>query len=401
MIPLSNSTLRNVRVLDLSECISGPYCTRLLGGFGADVIKVEEPALGDRSRRIGPFPNDAPDSERSALFLYLNTNKKSITLDIHHDIGLRVFRDLVRDTDVLVEDSMPGTMAKLGSGYDDLQEINPGLVMTSITGFGQTGPYSRYKATSIVSYAMGGQMFVCGQPDKEPLHSRSSQAEYNTGLHAFVGTMTALHERRRSGRGQHVDISTLECMVASHQFTLTWPAYSGAQLERPGWPGSVLPMTVYACEDGYVILRIMGIELAFLAELFEMPELLEDPRFEDLDARRRNLPALDAIVRENLAHLSKRAVFIACGEWGELGGFVATEGDLLEDPHYKERGFWAEVSHPKAGKHTYPGAPVIMTKSRWQMAPAPLLGEHNREIYCDRLNYAMEDLLKWQDAGII
>jgi CoA:oxalate CoA-transferase len=244
-------------------------------------------------------------------------------------------------------------------------------------------------------------MYVCGTRDREPLHSNSSQAEYNAGLYGFVGTMTALHARRLTGRGQHVDIAVMECMAGSHQFTLTWPAYSGTPLERPGWPGSVAPMGVYLCKDGYIVLRIMRIELAFLSHLFNMPALLEDPRFTDDEARLEHLDELNAIVTREIARLGKTEVFRACGEWREISGFVATVEDLLDDPHYREREFFTEMDHPYAGKLTYPGAPIKMTETAWKSDPAPLLGEHNHEIYCGRLGYAKDELVKLRETRVI
>ena len=396
-----NKALGDITVLDVSDHIPGAYCTKLLGGFGAEVIKVEKPGEGDSSRKIGPFPGNQSHPEKSALFLYLNTRKKGITLNLNCKTGRNIFKQLVMEADVLVENFQPGEMSNMGLDFVSLEKIQPKLVMVSITPFGQTGPYRNYKASSITSYAMGGQMYVSGQPDREPLFCSSSQPEYVAGLYGFVGTMAALHARRQTGKGQHLDISVMECMASSHQFTLTWPEYSGTLLKRPGWPGSVYPMNVYRCKDGYIVLRIAGIEIGFLSELLNNPDLNDDPRFQTDEKRLEHLTELDAIVAEGIAHLHKKDIFLSAGAWRELSGYVATPQDLLNDPQYRDRGFWADIDHPYTGTLTYPGAPFKMTKTPWIMDRAPLLGEHNKEFYGDKLGYNHEELVRLRESGVI
>ena len=394
-------TLDNLKVLDLSHDISGPYCARLLAGWGADVIKVERPGHGDSARNAGPFPDAGPHPETSALFLYLNTGKKSITLNLHSVTGTRMLKELVKDADVLVENDKPGVMCGLGLDYATLAKINPRLVMTSITAFGQNGTYRDYTGDGIICYAMGGQMWVCGQPDRAPLNSAIAIPEYFGGLYGYVGTMLALQYTHQTGKGQHVDVSILECLAASHQFTLTWPAYSDSLLVRPGWPGFRAPASFYTCNDGYVNLRLQGVEMPFLAYLLDMPELADDPRFQTLEERTQNIKALEEIVGGKLAGMSKKDVFRTAGEWRALCGYVATPEDLLTDPQYQAREFWADIDHPVAGKQTYPGAPVKMTETEWRNRRAPLLGEHNLEIYCGRLGYTKDDLVRLRASGII
>ena len=390
-----------LKVLDLSEGISGPYCTRLLAGWGAEVIKVERPGHGDCARSAGPFPNGVPHPEKSALSLYLNTGKKGITLNLHTATGIHLLMELVKDADVLVENFEPGVMHELGLDYAALEGINPRLVMTSITAFGQDGPYRDYKSSGIVGYAMGGQMWVCGQPDRAPLNSAIAIPEYFGGLYGYAGTMLALRYADETGRGQHVDVSILESLAASHQFTLTWPAYSNSLLVRPGWPGFRAPLSFYACNDGYVNLRLQGVEMSFLAYLLDMPELADDPHFQTLEARAENMKVLEETVAGKLANMSKKDVFRTAGEWRALCGYVATPEDLLADPQYLAREFWVEIEHPAAGKQTYPGAPVKMTETEWRNGRAPLLGEHNEEIYCGRLGYGKDELARLRASGII
>lgn len=399
---MNEKALGNITVLDVSEQIPGAYCAKLLSGFGANVIKLEKPGEGDPARKLGPFPNNHPHLEKSALFLYLNTRKKGITLNLNSSTGIKLFRQLIVQTDVLVENFKPGLMKGMGLDYRSLEKIQPKLIMASITPFGQTGPYHSYKASSITSYAMGGQMYVCGQEGREPLFCRSFQPEYIAGIYGFVGVMTALHSTKQSGKGQHIDISIMECMNSSHQYTLTWPSYSGELLKRPGWPGTGRqPSPVYRCKDGYVVLRIATIEIGFLAELLNIPELNDDPRFQTEEKRLEHLPELDAIVAHGIAALYKKEVFLNAGEWREPAGYVATPRDLLNDSQYRERGFWRDIDHPYAGILSYPGAPFKLSSSPWIVDRAPLLGEHNDEIYGKQLGYRSKELMKMKASGVI
>lgn len=398
---MSQPSLSDIRVIELSQHISGPYCARLLAGWGAEVVKVEKPGGGDGARNTGVFPGGQPHLEKSALFLYLNTGKQSITLDLSSVSGAVILKQLVKAADVLVENFQPGVMSSLGLEYTALEEVNPRLVMTSITSFGQTGPYRDYRAASITSYAMGGQMYVCGEAEREPLNTTASVPEYIGGLYGFIGTMLALQHRRETGVGQHVDVSIMECLAGSHQFTLTWPAYSGVLLQRPGWPGSRAPLSFFACADGYVNLRLQGIDLSLLAYLFDMPELPDDPRFQTLEARTENIKALQTIAREKLAGMSKKEVFRIAGEWRALCGYVATPEDLLEDPQYLSRDIWTSVDHPAVGELPYPGSPVKMTETAWTTSRAPLLGEHNEEVYCSLLGYSGQELVQLRAVGIV
>ncbi len=390
-----------MRVLDLSAGISGSYASRLMAGWGAEVIKVEKPGSGDSARQIAPFKNNIPNLETSALFLYLNTNKKSITLNLESYTGINILKELLKSTDILIENFHPGRMSELGLDYPLLEVIYPRLIMDSISWFGQKGFYSEYKASAMVAYAMGGQMYVCGQPDREPLNAGAAIGEHIGGLYGFIGAMMALQYREKTGQGQHVDISIFECLAGSHQFTLTWPEYSGVTLERPGWPGSRAPLSFYKCADGYINLRLQGIEMGFLSQLFGLPELADDPRFNSYAMRVKNIKELEALVTEKVALLNKQEVFRMAGEWRQLCGYVATPGDLLTDPQYRSRDFWVKTDHPIAGNMQYPGSPVKMTDTTWESGRAPLLGEHNTEVYGNLLGYSKEDIMRLRELNVI
>ena len=200
----------DLRVLELATHVAGPFCGKLFADFGAQVIKIESPSDGDEARRLGPFPDTGCDRESSGLFLYLNTNKRGVTLDIESASGRRTFRRLLATADVVIESFPPATMERLGLGFDSLEELRPGIILTSITNFGQTGPWKDYQATDLIEYAASGLAYVNGLPEREPLKHPGYQSFYQGGAFAFAGAMTAICHRDVSGVGQHVDVSVLE-----------------------------------------------------------------------------------------------------------------------------------------------------------------------------------------------
>ena len=294
---------------------------------------------------------------------------------------------------------MPG----LGLDYGTLERINPGLVMTSISGFGQSGPYRDYKATSIVNYALSGHLYINGEPDREPLQGPGPQPEYQGGLHGFLGTMMALYCREETGLGQWVDISNLECMAGFHQFTVTRYTYGVEIKERTGNRyESDHPITIYPCKDGYIALSASSRpQQELLYSLIGMPELIEDPRFQTVQDRIANADAFDNLILPWLKERTKDELFHTCSEWRVPCAPVSGPEELLNDPHYQARGFWVEVDHPETGKLTYPGAPFKMSETPWQVGRAPLLGEHNEEIYCQRLGYSKQDMVVLRETGVI
>ncbi|MCY3637837.1 MAG: CoA transferase, partial [Chloroflexi bacterium] len=220
--------LDGLKVLDLTHYVAGPYATRLMAAQGADVVKVERPGVGDPSRRIGPFPDDVPHREKSALYLYLNTGKKSITLDLKHGASKPILRHLLQWADVLVENFRPGVMQRLGLDYDSVSDINPRIVMTSVSNFGQTGPYRNYGAREINLYAMGGLMYITGDAEREPLGMAARLAQYGAGQNAFAGTLGALLHRDISGIGQHVDVAISEYLATILENALSQYSYTGS-----------------------------------------------------------------------------------------------------------------------------------------------------------------------------
>jgi len=400
---MTEQVLSGIKVLDLSSEISGPWCTRMLAGFGADVIKVEDPNGGDIARKMGPFPDDIPDLEKSGLFLYMNTGKKSITLNIRSSPGLEILQKLIKESDVLVENFQPGTLKTLGIDYQNLVAINPGLILTSITNFGQTGPYSDYKASSIVDYSLSGHQFINGEPTREPLQAPPHQPEYQGGLHGFLATLVALYHRIQTAQGQWVDVSIQECMAGFHQFTITRYTYGGLIKQRGGNRyESDHPISIYPCKDGYVAVSASARpQQEQLYTLIGRPELIEDQRFATPLDRIANADAFDELLKPWLKERTKDELFHTLNEWRIPCAPVSEPEDLLKDPHFKERKFWVNMEHPQAGVLSYPGAPFTMTETPMNLTRAPLLGEHNENIYCDHLGHTLDDLVIMRGMGVI
>ena len=395
-------TLDDVKVLDLGQYISGPYCTKMLADYGAHVVKVEPPGAGDPARRIGPFPDDVPHPEKSGLFLHLNMNKKGITLDISSHDGADILRQLVREADILVENFPPSYLPSLGLSYADLESVNPRLVMTSVTPFGQTGPYRDYKATEMGVFAMSGRMYAHGLPEREPLRYAPDISWFQAGATAAVAAMGALLVSSSQGVGQHVDVSAVEALAGNADNRPLHYAYSGVEAGRSYSPGGY-PVGAFPCRDGYVVFGVIN-DLFFhrLCHAMDRADLLEDPRFAEVEVRSQHLDELEPIFMEWLLQHTRREIFAMCQSHRVLCSPVFSPDELLEDPQLKAREFFVDVEHPEAGTLTYPGLPIKMSGTPGKMVtPAPLLGEHNVEVYRGRLGYSKRDLASLRYAGII
>ncbi len=399
---MDNSALEGVRVLDLGHSIAGPYCAKLLADYGAEVIKLELPEIGDASRRMGPFPGDVPDPEKSGLFLHLNMNKKGVTLNLQCDDGANILKALVRQADILVENFRPGWLTSHGLGYEELKEVNPKLVMTSITPFGLSGPYRDYKATEMEVFAMSGRMYTHGLPDREPLNYAPDTSWFQTGATAAVATLAALLLSQSEGVGQQVDVSAMEALVGNVDNRPLFFAYSGIKSGRGDWPGGY-PQGAFPCKDGYVVFGVGYVMfLQRLCRAMGRPDLAEDPRFGDFDALSSYLEEFEVILLSWLMEHTKREIFEICQKERVLCSPILSPDELLDDPQLRDRGFFVQADHPEAGPLTYPGAPFKMTETPWMVSsPAPRLGEHNEEIYCGRLDYSKGDLVRLRSKGVI
>jgi len=405
---MSEGALFNLRVLDLTHYIAGPYCTKLMADMGADVIKVERPDGGDPARRMGPFPEDVPDPEKSGLFLYLNTSKKGITLNLKTETGRKTFKELVRDVDILVENFEPRVMPSLGLDYEALEKINPKLVMTSISNFGQTGPYRDYKAQEITELALGGLMYLTGDADREPLKQGGSVVQFSAGTDGLVASLAAFFSAEVTGAGQHIDVSIMEAVV-----TMLSPAPIRWYNERipikrnnnfcsarefKGGAGQ----GIYPCRDGYVGVEIPS--LALLQSLGAMSgvEGLLDPDIGYyMFGKAANTDKLHSLLMDWCREHTREEIYHTGQDARLPFGRVHDIEELWSWPQYRERGFWGEVDHPVAGRLTYPARPFVMSQTPLKQGRAPLLGEHNEEILGDRLGYSQEDLVRLRETGII
>ncbi len=399
----TEKALAGINVLDLSRYVSGSYCAKLLASFGAEVLKIEKPGSGDEARQTGPFLDDRHNPETSALFLYLNTGKQSITLDLENKEGVGILQDLIQKADVLIENFSMSTLTKLGLDYWTLEPMNPGLVMASITPFGRTGPYKDYGGGRLVENALSGYMYLNGDPNREPLAGSGEQPAYQGGLHAFTGIMAALFSRQLTGKGQSIDISLMECMASLHQFTLNRYEYSGMIQKRVGnrylWGH---PITVYPCKDGLVSISASTEEQTeMLLVLMQMSHLLEDSRFRTGAHRLAHAEEFDELVGPWFMERTRDEIVTSCQVFRVPSAGVNDMSDLLENEQYKARGFWVELDHPEAGTLPYPGPPFKMSETPAEIERAPLLGEHNDLVYHEQLGLSPEEMNRLKRHQII
>jgi crotonobetainyl-CoA:carnitine CoA-transferase CaiB-like acyl-CoA transferase len=402
------TALTDLRVLDLTHHIAGPYCTKLLADYGAEVLKIERPDGGDPARRYGPFPHDEPHSEKSALFLHLNTNKRGITLNLKTLAGKDLFTEMVRQVDVVVENFSPRVMPSLGLAYETLERLNPRLVMTSISNFGQSGPYRDYKAQDILIYAMGGPMQQTGVAEREPIKMAGNLMQYHTGTMAATATLVGVYGAQLQGVGQHIDVSLFEThagTVDRRSTFLTAYAYAGEAIRRQdsGAQG-MLPRGIYPCQDGYVCIHVTSEWWPRLVRMLGRPDLLTNPKFATPAARMNvaHQGEFAALFYPWLLERTKQEIMEQAQAARVLATAVNTPADALKDRHFRAREFFVEVDHPEAGCVTQPGPPFRMAETPWCIRRcAPRLGQHNEEIYSGMLGLSREELMVLREQGVI
>ncbi len=429
----SKTALGDVRVLDLTGPL-GNYCTKLLADLGADVIKVEKPG-GCSTRNIGPFYHDEPDPERSLYFYHFNTNKRSITLDIETADGRDVFQRLVKTADILVETLPPGYLERLGLGYSSLQQVNPRLILTSMTPFGQTGPYRDYRGSDIIGLAMGGLLYIGGFREDPPRQAGACQAYHETSVNACVATLAALHNRDVTEEGQWVDVSMQECVAVALQWITQFYDLRKEIVVRNGTPiaqSSKMParrlpaMGLYSCRDGYVNLHPIG-RLSEVMEWIDSKQMagdLGDGRWQKLvetigttegrakltgdpEAVERYMTEssshIDGIVSAFVAKHSKRELCEEGQSWRIPVTPVNDVRDLLDNPQLLFRHFFVDVDYPELGVTLRDmGAPYRLSETPWRIARrAPLVGEDNHEIYQRELGLAEGTISLLKEGGII
>jgi CoA:oxalate CoA-transferase len=403
---MNRQALTDIKVLEFSEFISGPYCGKLLANMGASVIKIEKPGLGDKARSWGPFPGDLPHLEKSGLFLFLNSDKKGITLNPETALGVKLFKKLVELADVLIDHNTLQHMSFLGLDYDNLKKVNPRLIMVSISAFGQTGPFRDYRGCDLINAhssteAFGNPAEGVDDPDKfSPLKGPMHAADFMPGLTAAVCIMSAVLGRQKSGIGQHIDLSQQEALASIGRQELAFYGVEGSpptRLKGRKRRGGIL----YPCKDGYVCIWI-GPHVPKIVKMLGDPDWSKEEIFMNPGTRQDYMPEFNRFVSLWTMERTMKEIDDLAIKFDVPCSPVRSVKDLVEDEQLEYRNFWVELDHLEAGKLKYPGAPYKLSGTPWKTEhPAPLLGQHNEEVYCHMLGYSRPDLVKMRQAGVI
>ncbi|RJQ07752.1 MAG: CoA transferase [Bacillota bacterium] len=375
--------LSGIRVLDLSRVLAGPFCTALLADMGAEVIKVEQPGRGDDSRHFAPFRNG-----ESGYFISLNRGKKSVTLNLKNPRAVELFKELTRLSDVVVENFKPGVLDKLGLGYRALAEVNPRIIVASISGFGQTGPYATRPAYDIVAQAMGGLMSITGYPDTPPTRVGESFGDLTAALYTAWAITAALYARDRLGVGQHIDVAMTDSVFSLLVTATCIYTYGGVVPGRVGNRHPIsTPFDSFRAGDGHVIIAVANDEMfRRLAEAMGRPDLADDPRFMTDELRTRHEPELKRIIEEWIDARPVAEIVALLDSHSIPSSPILSVDQVLEGEHLAARGLVAHVEHPKAGRVPVVGQPVLMSGTPGRVrGPSPLLGEHTEEILAELL----------------
>ena len=399
----SKQALEELRVLDLTD-EKGMFCCKLLADMGADVIKIERPG-GDPTRELGPFARLSSVPNSSLFFWYHNTSKRSITLNLEMREGQDIFRKLSERADVIVETLPPNRMRQLNLSYEALRKLHPRMIMTSITNFGQTGPYKHHKSSGLVASALGGQMYVCGEPCGPPLAPYGDQPYLAASIFAAIGTLLAVYSRHTTGKGQHVDISVHESVAAAIEHVNVRYLHDGAISKRQGsltWNNA---FRLFPCHDGHIVLS-MNQQWDTLVEWLD-----SEGKAKDLTQEKWRDPQTRMEEREHISQIlqgwTQTHAAAELVEQGQLMHFpwatVDSIDKVAQNPQLAERGFFVKVPHAELGmSFEYPGAPYKLTRSPWRpRARAPLVGEHNEEIYLRELGLSKEEIADLASKGVV
>ena len=392
--------LAGLRVLELGTLLAGPFCGQLLGDFGAEVIKIEPPNQGDPMRVWGREKAGG----KSLWWPVVARNKKAITLDLRQAEGQALLKELVKQSDFLLENFRPGTMEKWGLGWSELSAINPRLIMIRVSGFGQTGPYSRQAGFGAIGEAMGGLRYVVGDPSTPPSRMGISIGDSLAATFACIGALSALHHRERTGRGQVVDSAIYEAVLNMMESLITEFDKVGYIRERTGaiLP-NVAPSNVYKTGDGMVLIAAnQDTVFSRLAEAMGQPGLAQDPKYSTHGARGAHQVELDALVEQWTQTLTTRQVLDLMDQFGVPAGLIYRAPDMLDDPHFQARNAIVSVPHPDFGELKMQNvAPKLSETPGSIRSPSPSLGQHNDEVYRELLGLTEERYAELKSAKVI
>lgn len=399
---MTSGALEGIRVLDLADW-KGLPCTKFLADAGAEVLKIEKPG-GDDARSRTPFAGDIADPERSLYFLHYNANKRGITLDLETSDGQALFRQLAKTADVVVETFKPGTLEAWGLDYNALSAINPRIVLTSITLFGQTGPFRDYDGDELVAFAFGGLLALSGEPGGPPCVAPGEMSAGIASMHAALATQIAIWHRLRSGRGQHIDISVAE--ASAHVGSYVVPQYSKDHKkpvrETHTKHASELAHDLYRCKDGWVRLFIIdrGHWRSFV-EWLDDPEVA-DPAFDDPHVRAENMHRISPAVDRLCSQYTKLEMYLEAERRHLAVSPVCTPAEFVESEQTKGRDFFQVIEHPVVGKYGQMGLMHRYSEARTDIeSAAPTIGQHNDEVLSGELGLSAEDIVALKAKGVI
>jgi crotonobetainyl-CoA:carnitine CoA-transferase CaiB-like acyl-CoA transferase len=382
--------LQGLKVLDVTHIYSGPYCTMLLGDLGADVVKIEARGTGEDSRSFPPMKNGV-----SGYFTYLNRGKRSLELNLKSEAGRKAALDLAAWADVVVENHAPGALARLGLDYEAVRRVNPEVVYASISGFGQTGPYSDKLAYDAIIQAMSGYIWLTGYPDNPPVKAGTSISDAVTGIHTAFGIMAALHHKAATGKGQYLDMSLMDTMFSMLENAVPSHSFLGVEPMRFGNATiSAAPYNMYRTSDGYVVIAAANNRLfAKLAGAMRRPELPEDGRFRENFHRTANARDLDALIEAwTLGHTTQE-IEEALNAVAVPVARVFSVSELARDPHLAARGMLIDQDVPGVGTARFPGNPIKLRATPPDPSRrAPTLGEHTDEVLREVLGYSEDQI---------
>lgn len=399
--------LSGVRVIDLTQFEAGPSCTETLAWLGADVIKVEVPGRGEQGR----YASTDKEGVDSFYFMLLNANKRSVTLDLKHPEGQRIFERLVETADVVIENFGPGVMERLQLGYERVRDINPRIIYAQIKGFAPDGPYADFLAFDMIAQAAGGAMSLTGEADGPPLKPGPTIGDTGTGLHMAIGILAALYQRQSTGLGQRLEIAMQEAVINYCRISFATQLQNGRAAGRAGnrsQLGATAPSGVYPCRPGgandYVFVyttRANNRQWERLLEVIGQPQLKSDPRFADPKTRTAHADLIDPLITEWTSRRTKQEAMEQLGRAGVPAGAVLDTAELTEDDHLNRRKTMVTVEHPVRGRLRIPGWPLKMERSEVEVVASPLLGQHNHDVYCGLLGMEPDEIKKLEHEGVV